>query len=130
MLPSRTISVFIARPWHTVYALAQRPETMAAWAAGLGEAFRNEGGRWIAETPGGPVEVRFTPPNDFGVLDHWVHLNDGQVVYVPLRVFANDGGAEVALTLFRQPGMADADFDRDAGLVARDLEALRRLAEA
>jgi hypothetical protein len=36
----------------------------------------------------------------------------------------------VTLTLFRLPGMDDAAFERDAGMVAKDLSALKALLEA
>ncbi len=42
---------------------------------------------------------------------------------------ANGDGAEVTLTLFRVPGMDDATFARDQGLVAKDLATLKALLE-
>ena len=51
------------------------------------------------------------------------------VVYVPLRAVANGDGCEVTMTLFRQPGMTDAEFVRDQGLVRKDLEALKAVLE-
>ena len=58
-------------------------------------------------------------------MDHWVELADGKTVYVPVRVIANCEGAEVQLTLFRQPGMTADKFEGDAEWVRRDLEALK-----
>lgn len=40
-------------------------------------------------------------------------------------MIANGEGAEVMLTLFRQPGMTDEDFARDAKWITRDLPALK-----
>jgi hypothetical protein len=57
-------------------------------------------------------------------------LADGTKISIPLRVVANGDGAEVTLTLFRVPGMDDAAFERDAGMVAKDLSALKALLEA
>jgi len=56
-------------------------------------------------------------------------LGDGSVIYVPLRVISNGDGAEVLLTLFRQPGMSDAKFAADAEWIGRDLRALKTLIE-
>src|SRR3546814_3233451 len=47
----------------------------------------------------------------------------------PLRVIQNDGGAEVMLTLFRQPGMDAEKFAADARWIHRDLKALKALIE-
>lgn len=60
-------------------------------------------------------------------MDHYVGVGIGLEIYVPLRIIPNGAGAEVLLTLFRQPGMSDAKFAGDAELVARDLLALKAL---
>jgi hypothetical protein len=73
--------------------------------------------------------ISFTDHNAFGVMDHWVDLGGGRVVYVPMRVVENGKGAEVLLTLFRQPDMSDAKFAEDQIWVRRDLSALKALAE-
>lgn len=43
----------------------------------------------------------------------------------PLRALAIDAGTEVVFTLFRLPGVDDAEFDRDADMVRADLARLR-----
>ena len=132
---TRPISIGIDRPAAEVYAFAHIPENFPKWAAGLGAGLtrspsKKGGETWIAHGPDGDVRVRFSPPNTFGVLDHWVTLPDGTEISIPLRVVANGDGAEVTLTLFRLPGMDDATFERDAGRVVEDLSTLKRLLEA
>ncbi len=78
----------------------------------------------------GRVVVSFAPLNAFGVLDHHVTLPSGMTVYNPVRVISNEAGSEVVFTLRRQPQMSDADFARDAGMVADDLARLRTLMES
>jgi predicted homoserine dehydrogenase-like protein len=75
------------------------------------------------------VKIRFTEPNAYGVLDHYVELPDGSEIYVPMRVIANGTGSEVMLTLFRVPGMNDEKFAADAQWVMRDLNRLKDLLE-
>lgn len=72
----------------------------------------------------------FSEPNAYGVLDHRVQLAGKPEVYVPLRLVAHGDHTEAVLTLFRQPDMDEAMFERDAGLVARDLAALKRVLES
>ena len=126
---SRTISVAINRPWREVYDFACIPENFPQWASGLANSLRRDGEVWVAEAPEGLVEVRFSPRNDYGVLDHHVVLPGGAEIYIPLRVIANGDGAEVALTLFRLPDMTDEIFARDAAWVAKDLAKLKALLE-
>ncbi len=131
MFESRHISIRIHKPAAEVYAFTRDPESFPKWAAGLAAGLTRDGDRWIAHGPGGDVTVRFSPPNDYGVLDHWVTLPDGTELYMPLRVVANGDGAEVGMTLYRPPTLYDdAAFDRDAAAVARDLAKLKALVEA
>jgi len=130
MLPARTYSVLIERDWRELYEHIWRPEFFANWASGLAESdLRQSGDAWLADGPEGPIRIRFTGHIDHGVMDHFVDLGDGRVIHIPLRVVQNGEGAEVMLTLFRQPEMTDEKFAADAKWIARDLRALKQLLE-
>ncbi len=130
MLQSRTFSVSIRHDWQALYERIWRPEAFALWASGLAAAdLRERDGVWRAEGPEGPITVRFTPHNPYGVMDHVVDTGTGPAIVVPLRVIANGAGAEVMLTLFRQPDMDDERFAADARWINRDLKALKTLIE-
>ncbi|QIE26943.1 hypothetical protein SBC1_37810 (plasmid) [Caballeronia sp. SBC1] len=125
MLEAITISVSIDRDWQDLYNAIWRPEAFQSWASGLADSTLEEcGDHWKAHGPEGSVTIRFTGHNPFGVMDHYVRLSTGEEIYVPLRVFQNGAGAEVAFTLFRQPGMSAEKFEADAAWVRRDLAAL------
>lgn len=129
MLEARTISIAIDRPWRDLYEAIWRPECFPGWASGLsGSPLEKDGEAWRAQGPGGPVRIRFTGHNPFGVMDHHVGGGSGPEIHVPMRVVANGDGAEVLVTLFRQPGTSDARFAADAEWVRRDLLALRAVA--
>ena len=130
MFESRTLSVRINRDACEVYDFASVPENFPKWASGLGKSLTNVHGEWIARTPQGPVKVRFTKRNDFGVLDHYVIPEQSPEIYIPMRVIANGKGSEILFTLFRLPGMSDEKFAEDAEWVMRDLTALKKLLEA
>jgi hypothetical protein len=124
---ARLISIGVECAWERANDFLAQPANFALWAEGLAETLRQEGERWIAQTPVGDATVRFTPWNEFGVLDHWIDFADGSTVYVPLRVVANGDGCEVTLTLFRLSGMSDEKFCEDAAWVERDLARLKAL---
>jgi len=127
MLSAETYSVSIKRDWRALYEAIWRPEQFATWASGLAEAgLRREGGEWRAQGPEGPIRIRFTPHNAYGVMDHFVDTGSGEPIHVPMRVVQNGEGAEVMLTLYRQPGMDDAKFAADAAWIRKDLETLKR----
>lgn len=125
---SRTLSVTIDRPWQEVYGFAADPANMTQWAAGLGADFSPDGDVWVARQGGEIIRIRFAPRNPFGVLDHDVHVGE-TVVHVAMRVMPNGDGAEVTFLLLQERSMTDAAFERDAGLVQKDLETLKSILE-
>ena len=130
MLEAKTISVSINCNWRDLYEALWKPETFPKWASGLSNSSIEKAGEdWKARGPEGPIRIKFTDHNPYGVMDHWVDLGQGRVIYVPLRVVENDQGAEVLLTLFRQPEVTDSKFAEDEDWVRRDLLALKALAE-
>lgn len=129
LFESRTLSIRINCPLQQAYAFLARPENFPQWASGLGASMRRDGDVWIAETPQGPLTVRFSAPNDFGVLDHYVILDSGDQVYIPMRAIANGDGCEIVLTLLRLPAMSDQKFAADIAWVQRDLQTLKTLLE-
>jgi hypothetical protein len=128
--PSRNLSVSINRDAKDVYNFVSVPENFLRWASGLGKSLKKVNGEWVAETPEGPVKVRFTERNEFGVLDHWVYPKPGLQIYIPMRVIPNGSGCELIFTLFRLPAMSDEKFVADAEWVMRDLTSLKNLLES
>ncbi|WP_262286235.1 SRPBCC family protein [Micromonospora sp. MA102] len=127
---SRHLSVHIDRPVAEVYAFTADPANLPRWAPGLGGPVVREDGVWFVDTPEGRARLTFAPRNEYGVLDHEVVTPSGETVYVPLRAIADGDGCEVVFTLRRSPGMTDAEFARDAGLVSGDLALLKKVLES
>jgi uncharacterized membrane protein len=126
---ARFVHVSIQAPPERVYAYAADPRTMPRWAPNFGHAISPSGAHWVMETADGPVRVRFAPPNDLGVLDHWVTLPGGEI-HNPVRVVPNGSGSLVVFTVFAQEGWSSAQLDADAALVRADLERLKAQVEA
>ncbi|WP_343548130.1 SRPBCC family protein [Ralstonia sp.] len=137
----RTLSINVERHFDDVAMFLAEPLNFPIWATGLSEGLapgtQGSGAapdEWIAKaapnSDEGAVFIRFSPPNEFGIADHWVRLPDGSIVYVPLRVVRNGAGTTVSLTLFQQPNMDDAQFNADAEWVQRDLVKLKTVLEA
>lgn len=127
---SRTLTVCINRPLREVYEFTAQPENLPRWAAGLATtAPKRAGDGWLIATPEGSITLRFTGPNSFGILDHYVTTAAGEETYIPMRAIAHGSNTEVLFTLFRPPDWTDERFAADAALVKRDLQALRALLE-
>ncbi len=131
MLESKVIACSVLRTARELYEMLWTPECFPKWASGLSDAsLERDGDGWRAQGPEGPIRITFSEHNNFGVMDHWIHLEDGRVVYVPLRIIANGDGSEVMLTLFRQPGMSDVKLAEDEAWIRRDLAVLKVFAES
>lgn len=128
---SRHVAVWINRSAKDVYDYASDVTHLPDWAAGLAQGKLTQvGDTWVVTSPMGEISVRFTPPNDLGVLDHAVTLPSGEVVFNPMRVIpASADECEAVFTLRRRSGMSDADFEADSVAVAEDLQTLKRLLE-
>lgn len=128
MLLSRIVSQTIQRNWLDLYETIWKPEYFPKWASGLScSTLEPDGNYWRAQNPQGFVKVRFTPHNPFGILDHWIDPGFGKEIYMPMRVIANEQGAEVMMVVYRQPLMSDEKFNQDIECVRSDLEKLNRL---
>lgn len=128
-MESQHLSMFIRRSVDAVYDYASNPENLPDWAEGLSVGIELADGEWISVSPMGRVVVEMAPRNALGVLDHWVTLPDGDVVYNPMRVIEAEGGCEVVFTLRRRPGMSDDAFEADAIAVVTDLSTLKGILE-
>jgi len=130
MMTACTISVSIDTSPQRVYQFASDPANLPKWASGFVKSIAWRDGQWVADTSLGEVVFNFAQPNTFGVLDHGVTLPSGETFLNPMRVVANGAGSEVLFTLFQQPPMTDAEFDRDAQVVLNDLTLLKTVIEA
>jgi hypothetical protein len=126
---SRVVTVSIDRNWRDVYDFASVPENYPRWAAGLGRRFEKSGEEWTAEDPNGRlIRIRFSRPNEFGVLDHVVFAATSETSNA-LRVVPNGTGAEIMFVLLKAPDMSEEAFAADAAAVERDLHSLKALLE-
>ncbi len=129
VLKSRTLSVSINCDPKELYEFVSNPENLPKWAKMFCRSIKRSNGKWIAETPQGPVKVRFTGKNNFGVLDHYVNPGPGVEVFVPMRVVPNASGSEVLFTLFQLAGVSDQEYAEDIRWVEQDLNNLKSIME-
>lgn len=129
-MPAKHLAISIAKTPAEVYAFAGNPENLPKWAAGLAKSeVKKSGSEWEAEGPLGKVKIKWTPKNELGVMDHEVTAAKGPPVLVPLRVMPNGKGSEVVFTLYRLPGVTDAQLAKDTALVESDLRKLKAVLE-
>lgn len=129
-MEAKAVHLSINRDWSAVYAFAAQPGNMARWASGLGSGLVRNGDDWLADGgPLGTVRVRFSPVNDFGVIDHIVHMPSGLKVHNAFRIVPNGDGAEAIFLVTRLPDQTSEQFEQDAAHVAKDLACLKAILE-
>ena len=121
----------IRRPWREVYEFLAEPLNLPTWAAGLQGIVHVRDNDWRSDTEDGPIMFRFTPRNEYGVLDFGVARKGVAPVIMPVRVSANGAdGAELTYAVFQRPGTSDESFRSEAAWIEADLLALKSLLEA
>ncbi|MDX1619934.1 MAG: hypothetical protein R3320_03020 [Nitriliruptorales bacterium] len=126
-LPARTLSVSIDAPPSLVYGFLSDPENLPRWSFFSSITKTDEG--WRAEAPQGTVGLRFAPPNELGVVDHFVQPPGRGEIPIPMRVIANGTGSEVLFTLFQILSMPDEAYAEEVEVVERDLARLKDVLE-
>ena len=129
-MKAQTLSVSIGRDAGIVYDFVSQLENLPKWATAFCLSIRPENGAWVAETPQGPLRIRISGKNNFGILDHYVSPAPGVEIFVPMRVVPNGGGSEVLFTLFRRPEMTEGQYAQDLKWVEQDLNTLKKVMES
>lgn len=75
------------------------------------------------------MHVRFAEPNSLGVLDHYVTLESGAMVFNSMRVLPNGTGSELVMVLFQSPVVTSAEFERDIAAITEDFARIKRVME-
>ncbi|KQN76800.1 MULTISPECIES: hypothetical protein [unclassified Devosia] len=131
MFPSVTISLTIRRPFAAVYTFLSTPANLNEWINGVIERplERLSDYHWQAQFDGEEVELHFTPPNVYGVLDLRVSDDRGTRRQYWVRVLPNDDGAELSCTILQVRGETDAQFASECEWLRTDLNVLRNYIE-
>ena len=117
---SITLSIAINCPHKKVYKFVSDINNLPKWAMTFCYSIKKSKGDWTIETPQGPLKIRITPKNEFGILDHFI-VDRGVVIFVPMRVVQNGKGSEVTFTLFQRPEMSNEQYAQDIAFVRADL---------
>jgi hypothetical protein len=128
---SKVVVVSIARPFDEVYDFLAQPKNLAHWGTNFGSEIQHiEANDYLVDIPSGEVVIRFTPPNTLGVIDFTLFARGAQPgPATPARVYPNGEGTDIAITLFRAPGITDDKFKSDEEWMRSDLSRLKAVLE-
>ncbi len=133
MLKSRVFTISIHRRYAEVYGFLAEPRNLPLWGGTEPDTeIRHLGGNdYLVCLPRGRRVMRFTPFNEFGVLDYQVFLegeSGGPVT--PIRLHPNQEGCELVFTWFQRAGVTDEQFESEAEWAYSDLLRMKAYIEA
>ncbi len=126
-LKTSTLALGINCSASEIYKFVSNPLNLPKWATTFAKSIHKANGKWILQTDQGPVKIKMSEKNKFGVLDHFITSASGEKIYVPMRVISNASGSEITFTLFQRRAMTEAQFFQDLKLVKQDLENLKKI---
>lgn len=128
MLSSHTVSLAIQRNCIDLYETIWKPDFFPKWVSALGQGpLEQDGNSWKSQGPHGPVKARFTDHNAFCIMDHYIDSGYSKEIFIPMRIVANEEGAQVLVTVFRQPLLSDEKFAQRLESAQHDLQTLHNL---
>ena len=131
-MESQTVTVVIEQPYDEVYGFLADPLNFPSWGPVQSTEIHNlNGSDWLVEINGGPVVLRFSPPNLDGILDYWM-FGPGQPPgeAIPVRLTHQGEFCRLTLTWAQKPGTTDEGFAVELDITLYYLNRLKRLLEA
>lgn len=133
MLKSRVMTVPFNRSYEEVYGFLSKPENFVLWGGAVPDTRMDHlsGTDYLVDLPRGRLVMRFSPRNDYGVLDYEVFpqgMTNGPVT--PVRLHANGEGCEMVFTWFQRIGVSDEQFESDAEWAHSDLLRMKAYIES
>ena len=131
MLASEVIKVSIRRPYAEVYEFLADPMNMTRWSSLPDSILEPQGGNdWLVDLPSGRTIIRFTPRNNFGILDYQIFQpGEDPGPAIPVRLIRNQDGADLHLVCFFRDGISEEQFRSEVEWTASDLQRLKTLME-
>lgn len=133
MRNSVVVQVSINRRYHEAYAILADPQNYPLWspvAETIFEPVGDDGLSYLVELPRGRRILRYSPPNQYGVLDYMV-IEEGKDrgPVTSLRLVPNEDGCELFVVFFQRPDQSDEQFASDVEWARADFNAVKLVVE-
>lgn len=133
MLKSRVFTIPIHRRYDEVYGFLSEPTNFVLWGGAEPQSTMEHlgGTDYVVQLPRGARVMRFSPQNEFGVLDYQVFLQgESGGPLTPVRLHANQEGCELVFTWFQRAGVSDEQFASESEWAYSDLLRMKAFIEA
>lgn len=127
---SSTLSITIQRPPASVLSYVSDPANLPRWSPSFCLSIHFEHGKWMAQTPTGPVQVRIATHRQLGIADQFLSPAPGLELMIPMRVVPNGADTEFIFTLFQPDQITEAEYQQEIDLASQELQLLKQILEA
>lgn len=129
-MSTKTHTLSIDAPKARVFGFLSDIENLPKWATAFCLELKRVGGRHKVVTPQGEIFFRIEADPSTGVIDMHGGPSEDAMACWPARVLQRpDGGSLFLFTAFQQPGVSQAEFDRQCDALQGEFAHVRRLTE-
>jgi hypothetical protein len=131
-MSSEAISIVIEQPFDEVYRFLVDPLNFPSWGPPQTSDMRHlGGGDWLVDFQRGPMILRFTEPNLYGVLDYRIFRpGDAPGHLVSVRLLALGEACELTMIWRQRPGVSHEHFTAEGQAIRGYFARLKALLEA
>lgn len=131
-MSSEAISIVTEQPFDEVYRFLADPLNFPSWGPAQNSDMRHLGaGDWLVDFQKGPMILRFTEPNLYGVLDYRIFRpGDAPGRLVSVRLLTVGDGCELTMCRRQRPGVSDQQFVAEGVALRGYFARLKALLEA
>jgi len=126
-LLAKTLTASLPGNPREIFARISDPENLPAWHSSFCRSLRRENGLLIAESPRGPVPMRFIRDDHSLVLDLLIEVKEGIELLCAIRLLPNGDGSEIIWTLVKPEGISDSVFHEQLRWAGSALHSLRKV---
>jgi RNA recognition motif-containing protein len=124
---SKTLTASLPQDAQVLFVWIADPENLAKWHTSFCRSLRKENGSLIADSPRGPVPVRFIRDDRSLVLDLLTEVTEGIELTNAIRILSNGEGSEMVWTLVKPEGISDSVFHEQLRWAGSALQNLRKV---
>lgn len=131
-MSSEAISIVIEQPFDEVYRFLVDPLNFPSWGPAQNSDMRHLGaGDWLVDFHQGPMILRFTEPNLYGVLNYRIFRpGDAPGHLVSVRLLPVGEACELTMIWRQRPGVSDQQFAAEGAGIRSYFVRIKALLEA
>jgi len=124
-----TRSITIKTSPDKVFEFVSNPANLPFWSRSFCLSVSQQQGKWIVETPEGPLPIRIAVHRQLRIADQFFSPAPGVEFMIPTRVIPNGSVSEFILTLFQPEDLSEEQYHDEVSMIEQELIYLKNILE-